>query len=135
MRTYEEIDPVTKKTPKYKNEPNPDNGLVYDFSNNPFRVGKTNKKLMPEKLNETVPKFEKGKKALESALERRRLKGEVLDIKNGYEDINTSKNACNISNNKKNWEVCKVLKEKNYISSFKAGKRNNIVLYNKVNRE
>ena len=62
MRTYEEIEPITKKTAKYKNEPNPDNGLVYDFSNNPFRVGKTNKKLMPEKLNETVPKFEKGKK-------------------------------------------------------------------------
>ena len=64
MRIYEEIDLITKKTAKYKNEPHPDNGLVYDFSNNPFRVGKTNKKLMPEKMNETVPvsKFEKGKK-------------------------------------------------------------------------
>lgn len=44
-------------------------------------------------------------------------------IKNGYEDINTSKNACNISNNRNNWEVCKILKEKNYISSFKARKK------------
>ena len=44
-------------------------------------------------------------------------------IKNGYEDINTSKNACNISNTKNNWEVCKILKEKNYISSFKARKK------------
>ena len=61
-RTYEETDPISKKTVKYKNEPNPDNGLVYDFSNNPFRVGKTNKRLMPEKLNETEPKAEKGKK-------------------------------------------------------------------------
>ena len=62
MRTYEEIDPISKKSAKYKNEPHPDNGLVYDFTNNPFRVGKTNKKLMPEKLNETTPHFEKGKK-------------------------------------------------------------------------
>lgn len=61
-RTYEEIDPISKKTAKYKNEPHPDNGLVYDFSNNPFRIGKTNKKLMPEKMNETVPKTAKGKK-------------------------------------------------------------------------
>lgn len=44
-------------------------------------------------------------------------------IKNGYEDINTNKNACNIANNKNNWEVCKILKEKNYISSFKARKK------------
>ena len=36
MRTYEEIDPVNKKTAKYKNNTNPDNALVYDFSNNPF---------------------------------------------------------------------------------------------------
>jgi hypothetical protein len=62
MRTYEEIDPVNKKTAKYKNEANPDNVLVYDFSNNPFRIGKTNKRLMPEKMNETEPKLEKGKK-------------------------------------------------------------------------
>ena len=62
MRTYEEIDPVNKKTAKYKNEANPDNGLVYDFSKNPFRIGKTNKRLMPEKMNETEPKVEKGKK-------------------------------------------------------------------------
>ena len=44
-------------------------------------------------------------------------------IKNGYEDINTNKNACNIANNKNNWEVCEILKEKNYISSFKARKK------------
>ena len=55
-------------------------------------------------------------------------------IKNGYEDINTSKNACSIPNNKNNWEVCKILKETDYISSFRAGKRNNIVVYNKINR-
>ena len=61
-RTTKEIDPSSKKNVKYKNEPNPDNGLVYDFSNNPFRVGKTNKRLMPEKLFETEPKVEKGKK-------------------------------------------------------------------------
>ena len=61
-RTTEEIEPISKKTVKYKNEPNPDNGLVYDFSNNPFRVGKTNKRLMPEKMNETSPKLVKGKK-------------------------------------------------------------------------
>ena len=61
-RTYKEMDPVSKKTARYKNEPNPENGLVYDFSNNPFRVGKTNKKLMPEKLNETEPTVGKGKK-------------------------------------------------------------------------
>jgi hypothetical protein len=62
VRTYDEIDPVSKKTAQYKNEPHPDNGLVYDFSNNPFRIGKTNKKYLPEKLNETEPKIEKGKK-------------------------------------------------------------------------
>ena len=62
MRTYEEMEPISKKNVKYKNEPNPDNGLVYDFSNNPFRVGKTNKRLMPEKLYETMPHVEKGKK-------------------------------------------------------------------------
>lgn len=61
-RTTKEIDPASKKNVKYKNDPNPDNGLVYDFSNNPFRIGKTNKKLMPEKLFETEPKAEKGKK-------------------------------------------------------------------------
>ena len=62
MRTFEEIDPISKKSAKYKNEAHPDNGLAYDFTNNPFRVGKTNKKLMPEKLNETIPNIEKGKK-------------------------------------------------------------------------
>ncbi len=60
-RSYEEIK-IPRKNVKYKNEPHPDNGLVYDFTNNPFRLGKTNKRLMPEKLNETVPKIEKGKK-------------------------------------------------------------------------
>ena len=61
-RTYEEIEPIPRKNIKYKNEPHPDNGLVYDFTNNPFRLGKTDKRLMPEKMNETMPKIEKGKK-------------------------------------------------------------------------
>lgn len=55
-------------------------------------------------------------------------------ISNGYEDINTSKNACNINYNYIDLELCNILKEKNYISSYKKGKRNNIILYNKVNR-
>ena len=62
MRTSEVMKPSFKKNVKYKNEPNPDNGLVYDFSNNPFKIGKTYKKIQPEKLYETVPKVEKGKK-------------------------------------------------------------------------
>jgi len=62
VTSTEEMDPISKKTVKYKNKPNPDNGLVYDFTNNSFRVGKTNKRLMPEKMNETVPKIQRGKK-------------------------------------------------------------------------
>ena len=62
MRTCEVMRPSFKKNIRYKNEPHPDNGLVYDFSNKPFRIGKTEKKLMPEKLYETAPKVEKGKK-------------------------------------------------------------------------
>jgi len=61
-RTYEEFQPKSIKINKSKNEPNPDNGLAYDFTYKPFKIGKTNKRLMPEKLNETEPKMEKGKK-------------------------------------------------------------------------
>lgn len=56
-------------------------------------------------------------------------------IGNGYENINTSKNACSINFNKIDLELCNILKERGYISSYKNGKRNNIILYNKVNRE
>ena len=62
IRTYDEWDLTSKKTVKYKNDPNPDNGLVFDFSNKPFNLGKTNKRLMPEKMKETVPKIQRGKK-------------------------------------------------------------------------
>ena len=62
LRTYEEWDLSSKKTAKYKNEPNPDNGLAFDFSNKPVELGKTNKRLMPEKMKETVPKIQRGKK-------------------------------------------------------------------------
>ncbi len=62
LRTYDEMDLTGKKTVKYKNQPNPDNGLVYDFSNKPFELGKTDKRLMPEKMKETVPKIQRGKK-------------------------------------------------------------------------
>ena len=62
LRTYEEWDLGSKKSAKYKNEPHPDNGLVYDFSNKPVFMGKTEKKLMPEKMKETVPKIQRTKK-------------------------------------------------------------------------
>lgn len=55
-------------------------------------------------------------------------------IGNGYEDINTSKNACNINLDKIDIELCNILKAKGYISSYKKGKKHNVVLYNKVNR-
>lgn len=55
-------------------------------------------------------------------------------IGNEYNDINTSKNACSISSSKIDIELCNILKEKNYISSYKTGKRKNIILYNKWNR-
>lgn len=55
-------------------------------------------------------------------------------IGNGYEDINTSKNACNINLDKIDIELCNILKAKGYISSYKNGKKHNAVLYNKVNR-
>ena len=61
-RTYEEFQPKSIKINKSKNEPNPDNGLAYDFTSKPNKIGKTNKRLMPEKMNETEPKMEKGKK-------------------------------------------------------------------------
>lgn len=51
-----------------------------------------------------------------------------------YADINTSKNACSLEYNTQNMELCDVLKEKGYISSFKKGKKKNIIIYNKVNR-
>ena len=62
LRSYDEWDLSSKKTVKYKNEPNPDNGLAFDFSNKPVELGKTNKRLMPEKMKETVPKIQRGKK-------------------------------------------------------------------------
>ena len=62
QRTYEEWDLSSKKTVKYKNQPNPDNGLAFDFRDKPVCIGKTNKRLMPEKMNETVPKIQRGKK-------------------------------------------------------------------------
>ena len=62
MRTYEEMQPKSIKINKLKNEPHPDNGLVYDFTYKPYKIGKTNKRLIPEKMNETEPKIEKGKK-------------------------------------------------------------------------
>ena len=55
-------------------------------------------------------------------------------IGNGYEDINTNKNACNISLDKIDIELCNILKAKGYVSSYKKGKKHNVVLYNKVNR-
>lgn len=55
-------------------------------------------------------------------------------IGNGYEDINTNKNACNINLDKIDIELCNILKAKGYISSYKKGKKHNVVLYNKVNR-
>jgi hypothetical protein len=61
LRTYEEIDPMGRKNMKYKNEPNPDNGLAFDFSNNAGKI-KTGKKILPEKISETVPKIQRGKK-------------------------------------------------------------------------
>lgn len=51
-----------------------------------------------------------------------------------YESINTQKNASNILFNNENLELSKTLKEKGYISSYKKGRNNNIILYNKVNR-
>ena len=62
LRTYDEWELGSKKTAKYKNQPNPDNGLAFDFSKKPVGLGKTNKRLMPEKMNETVPKIQRGKK-------------------------------------------------------------------------
>ena len=53
---------------------------------------------------------------------------------NEYTDINTSKNACSILYNQSNIDLCKILKEKNYISSYKPGKKNNLIIYNKINR-
>lgn len=52
----------------------------------------------------------------------------------GYIDINTSKNACSILYSNSNIGLCNVLKEKSYISSYKIGKKKNIIIYNKVNR-
>ena len=52
----------------------------------------------------------------------------------GYSDINTSKNACSILYSKSNLDLCNLLKEKSYISSYKIGKKKNIIIYNKVNR-
>lgn len=70
------------------------------------------------------------------------LLGKITDIKDGteyvhllgkeYEDINTNKKACNIKCNEKNLNLCNVLKEKKYISSYKNGKKENIIIYNKV---
>ena len=51
-----------------------------------------------------------------------------------YIDINTSKNACSILYSNSNIGLCNVLKEKGYISSYKIGKKKNIIIYNKVNR-
>ena len=51
-----------------------------------------------------------------------------------YTDINTSKNACSLEYNTLNMELCDVLKEKGYISSYKKRKKKNIIIYNKVNR-
>ena len=62
LRTYDEWDLTSKKTANYKNKPNPDNGLVFDFTKKPVYIGKTNKRLMPEKNKETVPKIQRGKK-------------------------------------------------------------------------
>ena len=62
QRSYQEWDLTSKKTAKYKNQPNPDNGLAFDFSDKPVNIGKTNKRLMPEKMEETVPKIQRGKK-------------------------------------------------------------------------
>ena len=62
LRTHEEWDLTYNKSRKYKNQPNPDNGLAFDFSNKPMGIGKTNKRLMPEKMKETVPKIQRGKK-------------------------------------------------------------------------
>ena len=62
VRTYEEWDLGSKKSAKYKNEPNPDNGLVFDFSQKPINIGITGKRLMPEKKKETVPKIQRTKK-------------------------------------------------------------------------
>lgn len=76
--------------------------------------------------DESIPindRLELLKLLLENIEDREQITKYIHLIKNGYEDINTSKNACNISNNTKNWEVCKVLKEKKYISSFKARKK------------
>ena len=61
-RTYEEWDLGSKKSTKYKNEPHPDNGLVYDFTKKPVYIGNTGKKVNPEKLKETVPKIQRTKK-------------------------------------------------------------------------
>ena len=62
IRTNDEWDLTSKKTAKYKNEPNPDNGLAFDFSNKPVYIGKTDKKYLPEKRNETEPEIQRGKK-------------------------------------------------------------------------
>ena len=62
IRTNDEWDLTSKKTAKYKNEPNPDNGLAFDFSNKPVYIGKTDKKYLPEKRKETEPEIQRGKK-------------------------------------------------------------------------
>ena len=36
--------------------------MAFDFTNKPVYIGKTNKRLMPEKMKETVPKIQRGKK-------------------------------------------------------------------------
>ena len=56
-------------------------------------------------------------------------------LQRGYEDINTSKNACSIKCDEIDIELCNILKTQEYISSYKKGKRNNIILYNKINRK
>lgn len=82
-----------------------------------------NKRILEDKSIQINDRLELLKQLLNNIEEREQVTQYIHLIKNGYEDINTSKNACNISNNKKNWEICKVLKEKNYISSFKARKK------------
>ncbi|MBR3697495.1 MAG: hypothetical protein IKM97_04465 [Clostridia bacterium] len=82
-----------------------------------------NKRILEDESIQINDRLELLKQLLNNIEEREQVTQYIHLIKNGYEDINTSKNACNISNNKKNWEMCKVLKEKNYISSFKARKK------------
>ncbi|MCI8362180.1 MAG: hypothetical protein HFJ41_03465 [Clostridia bacterium] len=71
---------------------------------------------------------------LKNIEDKEQVKNYIHLMQNGYEDINTSKNACNINSSYIDFKLCNLLKEKGYISSFKTGKKNNIILYNKVNR-